>query len=160
MPLARIITLSDRALTDPAEARALPIVAAALQVLGFNCGEVVVGQDAEQLRPALAGALAEADLVVTCGGTGVRPGDCAEQVTRELGPDEVPGVMEEIRRRGAGHTPAALLSRGVCGVVTAGARRVVVLNVPSSRGGARDAMSVLAEVWPHLARDLAGGERV
>uniref|UniRef100_UPI003734D3D3 MogA/MoaB family molybdenum cofactor biosynthesis protein n=1 Tax=Luteococcus sp. TaxID=1969402 RepID=UPI003734D3D3 len=138
MTRARIVVVSDRAVVDPDENRAGPILAEALERLGCTVQQQVVGADQRLVRVALTEAVAESDVVLTTGGTGIRPGDVVPDVTRELGLDELPGISEEIRRRGAAKTSVSLLSRAVAGLVTAAHGRVLVINAPSSRGGARD----------------------
>ena len=115
---------------------------------------------AEAVREALAAAVSVADIVVTTGGTGIRPGDCVVDETLALGLVELPGIAEEIRRRGAATTPVSLLSRAVAGLVERDGRRVFVLNAPSSRGGARDVAAVLGDVLTSLVRDLNGDTRL
>lgn len=159
MTRAHILVVSDRAVAHPDENRAGPILAEALERLGCTVQQQVVAAGEDQVRKALAGAVAQSDVVLTTGGTGIRPGDVVPDVTRELGLDELPGISEEIRRRGAAKTSVSLLSRAVGGLVTAPHGRVLVLNAPSSRGGARDVAAVLDELLPHLLRDLAGASR-
>lgn len=131
----------------------------ALEELGCDVTLTIVPPDVDSVRAALAQAIASADVVVTSGGTGVRPGDVVVDETLALGVVELPGIAEEIRRRGTARTPVSMLSRAVCGIVRDGERRVVVLNSPSSRRGAADATSVLGEVLHHLLRDLRGVSR-
>jgi molybdopterin biosynthesis enzyme MoaB len=54
----------------------------------------------------------------------------------------------------ANGVPAAALSRGVSG--TAG--RTLVVNVPGSTGGARDALTVLGPVLAHAVDQMRGGD--
>ncbi|GAA1379709.1 molybdopterin-binding protein [Luteococcus sanguinis] len=159
MTTAHLVVVSDRAVADPAENRAAPVVAGALTAQGIESSVSIVPNEPEQVRAALQAAVRMADLVITFGGTGVRPGDCVVDLTHELGLVELPGIAEEIRRLGAVRTPASLLSRGTCGLVADGSRPVLVLNCPSSRGGAKDVAQVLGQVLGHLLRDLEGTER-
>ena len=70
---------------------------------------------------------------------------------------ELPGIAEEIRRRGSEHTRLALVSREVAGLITAGVRRpVLVLAVPGSRGGVRDALGVVGDLIGYIL-DQADG---
>ncbi|HIW30367.1 MAG TPA: MogA/MoaB family molybdenum cofactor biosynthesis protein [Candidatus Luteococcus avicola] len=157
---AHLVVVSDRAATDPSENRAAPILEQALGELGTRVGTSIVANEPDEVRQALAAAVRTADVVITIGGTGIRPGDCVVDLTAELEPLELPGLAEEIRRRGAQRTAASLLSRGLCGLVADGQRRVLVVNSPSSRGGAQDVADVLGAVLEHLVRDLGGHERV
>lgn len=141
------------------ENRSGPTLVEALQELGCDVTLTTIPPDVDSVRAALAQAIASADVVVTSGGTGVRPGDVVVDETLALGVVELPGIAEEIRRRGMAKTPVSMLSRAVCGIVRDGERPVVVLNSPSSRKGAADAISVLGDVLHHLLRDLRGGSR-
>ncbi len=67
----------------------------------------------------------------------------------------MPGVAEAIRARGvANGIPTAVLSRGVAGLAGA----TLVVNLPGSTGGVRDALGVLAEVLPHALAQAHGGD--
>lgn len=159
MTTAHVLVCNDQALADPDENRAGPVLVAALEELGATVTTSVVGTSASRVRAALRLAVARHDVVVTCGGSGMRPDDHVVDETLALGLAELPGIAEEVRRRGAASTGASLLSRGVAGVVERDDHRCLVVNAPSSRGGARDVAAVLADVWPHLVRDLAGDPR-
>ncbi|MEO6990885.1 MAG: gephyrin-like molybdotransferase Glp [Candidatus Baltobacteraceae bacterium] len=85
-----------------------PVLAAALAEFG---GEVVrvarVADDARALRAALAAALDEVDLVVTCGGASVGERDLVKPLARELG---VAFAFEAVALRPA--KPSAFGARG------------------------------------------------
>lgn len=156
---AQIIVVSDRALSDPDENRAGPVIAAALEAAGCDVVTSIVGSDAESVAQALRAAVATARVVITTGGTGIRPGDVVSDQTAALGLLELPGIAEEIRRRGAAKTGVALLSRAHAGLVETPKGRVFVLNAPSSRGGATDVAELLTELLTDLLRDLDGRPR-
>jgi len=116
-------------------------------------GPVVVG-DGEPVGSVLEAALDwGVDAVVTTGGTGVSPTDQTPEVTAPLLDRELPGIAEELRRRGVASTPTAVLSRGLVGV----AGRTFVVNLPGSRGGVRDGLAVLDDLLDHVVDQLAGG---
>ncbi|MBB1483877.1 MogA/MoaB family molybdenum cofactor biosynthesis protein [Tessaracoccus sp. MC1865] len=158
---AAVITCSDRAFADVYEDRSGPVAVLALREAGFDTPDpVIVPDDPEQIRLAVASAVdAGARVVVTSGGTGVSPTDITVEITRDLIAYEVPGLMEEVRRRGAERQPLALLSRGVAGVLALpDAKRALIINAPGSRGGVRDTMAVVGPLLGHIVDQLDGAD--
>ncbi|WP_353112686.1 MogA/MoaB family molybdenum cofactor biosynthesis protein [Microbacterium sp.] len=151
---ATVVVVSTRAAAGVYEDRTGPMIRAWLRERGFTADDPVIVADAD-VAAALRAALATApDLLLTTGGTGVSPDDRTPEATRDLLDAELPGLPEELRRRGAANTPTALLSRGLAGV----SGRTVVMNLPGSTGGVRDGLAVLGDVLDHLLDQLAGGD--
>ena len=92
------------------------------------------------------------DLVLTTGGTGLGPRDNTPEATLDVAERNIPGLSEEMRRRGVEKTPTALLSRGV--VVSR--RRALILNLPGSPKGAVEALDVIAHLMSHALEVLHG----
>jgi molybdenum cofactor synthesis domain-containing protein len=93
--------------------------------------------------------------VLTTGGTGLTPTDRTPDVTRPLLDRDVPGIAEAIRAYGVAHgVPTAALSRGLAGV----AGDCLVINLPGSRGGVKDAMAVLEPVLVHAIEQVVGSD--
>ena len=149
---ATVLVVSTRASAGVYADETGPIIRAWLAERGFATGDPVVVADAS-VADALTAALDGApDLVLTTGGTGLSPDDRTPEATAALLDREIPGLMEELRRRGLAATPMALLTRGVAGV----AGRTVVMNLPGSRGGVRDGLAVLDPILDHLLAQLRG----
>ena len=153
---ALVITISTRAAAGVYPDKSGPIIAAALDDLGFAVAGPVVVPDGEAVGATLRDAVAAGHaVVITTGGTGLTPGDHTPEQTRSVVQREVPQLAAAIARYGADHgVPTAVLSRGVAGV----ADRTLIVNLPGSSGGARDGMAVLAPVLRHAVSQLRGGD--
>ena len=157
---ACVITCSDRAAADVYEDRSGPILRDGLAALGFEVSApVILPDEAGLIAAAVEAAVAGgARVVLTTGGTGVGPRDVTVEATRPLLAYEVPGIAEAVRAAGLVKTPLSSLSRGVAGVIDADGRRAFVFNAPGSRGGARDALTVLGPLLGHIVDQLVGAD--
>ena len=153
---ARVITVSTRAAAGIWEDRSGPILVAGLAALGLQVEGPQVVPDGEAVADALREAVeAGIALVVTTGGTGLTPSDRTPEMTRTVVDREVPGIAEALRAYGAGHgIPTAVLSRGMAGL----AGRTLIVNVPGSPGGAKDALAVLEPILAHALEQVPGSD--
>ncbi len=152
---ARVVVASNRASAGVYADTSGPLIAGKLAELGCEVDEPVVVPDGTPVAEALRAAVADGvDVVVTSGGTGVNPSDRTPEATRVVLDYEIPGIAEAIRAYGAPTVPTAILSRGIAGV----AGRTLVVNLPGSRGGAKDGMAVLAPILAHTVDQLRGGD--
>ena len=153
---AVVVTCSTRAAAGVYPDRGGALLVETLRAWGADVPDPTVVPDGPAVAQALAAALATGpDLLLTTGGTGLTPTDGTPEATRPLLTREVPGVAEAIRARGVAHgIPTAVLSRGLSGL----AGRTLVVNLPGSTGGVRDALEVLAEVLPHALSQVHGGD--
>ena len=152
---ARVIVASNRAAAGVYEDTSGPVLVAGLRELGCEVGEPVVVPDGPRVEDALRTALADGmDAVITSGGTGISPTDKTPEMTRRVLDYEIPGIAEAIRAHSLAKVPTAALSRGLAGV----AGRTLIVNLPGSKGGARDGLAVLGPVLGHAVDQLRGGD--
>ena len=153
---ATVVCASNRAAAGVYEDTTGPLIVEALAGLGFEVTGPLVVPDGEPVGRAVREAVeAGARAVLTTGGTGLTPTDLTPEVTRPLLDREVPGIAEAIRAYGVAHgVPTAALSRGLAGV----SGRALVVNLPGSRGGVKDALAVLTPVLVHAVEQVAGSD--
>jgi molybdenum cofactor synthesis domain-containing protein len=153
---AAVVVASNRAAAGVYEDATGPVIVAWLREHDFDCGEPVVRPDGEPVGEAIAAAVAAgARVVLTTGGTGLTPTDLTPEVTRPLLDAEIPGLAEAIRAYGVSKgVPTAVLSRGLAGRVGS----CLVVNLPGSRGGVKDATAVLEHVLVHAVEQVVGSD--
>ena len=153
---AEVVVASNRAAAGVYEDATGPVLVEFLRELGFVVDAPVVVPDGEPVGAAIAAAAdGGARVVLTTGGTGLTPTDRTPEVTRALLDFEVPGIAEAIRAYGVQQgVPSAVLSRGLAGVVGS----CLVVNLPGSRGGVKDAIAVLRPVLVHAAEQVGGSD--
>jgi molybdenum cofactor synthesis domain-containing protein len=153
---ARVIVASNRAADGVYEDTSGPLLVAGLLALGCEVDATpTVVRDGEPVRAAIEAAMNDGmDVVVTSGGTGINPSDRTPDVTQDLLDYEIPGIAEAIRAHSRAAVPTAALSRGRAGV----AGRTLVVNLPGSRGGARDGLAVLGPILGHAVDQIRGGD--
>lgn len=153
---AGVVVASNRASAGVYADTTGPLLTAFLAELGFGVGDPAVVADGEPVGQAIRGFVeAGARVVLTTGGTGLTPTDLTPEVTRPLLDREVPGIAEAIRAAGvAKGVPTAMLSRGLAGL----AGTCLVVNLPGSRGGVKDAIEVLRPVLRHAVEQSVGSD--
>ena len=153
---AVVICASTRAATGVYEDRTGPLIVAALREWGYEVDDAIVVADGHPVAEVLALALGTGPAVVlTTGGTGISPTDATPEMTEPFIEREVPGIAEAIRAAGvAKGVPTAMLSRGLAGV----SGGTLIVNLPGSTGGVRDALEVLAGILSHAVDQIRGGD--
>lgn len=89
-------------------------------------------------------------VVLTVGGTGVRPTDWAPEATRDVIEKEIPGIGEAMRLESLKKMRTAMLSRGTAGI----RGKTLIVNLPGSTRGARENFSVLAPILEHTVQKI------
>lgn len=150
---AQVVIASTRASDGTYEDRTGPLLVDWLCGRGLDVGKDLVA-DGPEVGAAIARALeTDTDVIITSGGTGISPSDVTPEQTAPFIERQMPGVLEAVRRLGAGTSPAAVLTRGLAGM----AARSFVVNLPGSRGGVRDGITVLDPILDHLLEQRDGG---
>lgn len=155
--VARVLTVSDRSAAGLREDRGGPLAVSLLREAGFTCDDArVVPDGADSVERALRALAAKGPgLLVTTGGTGIAPTDRTPEGTARVLDRELPGIAEELRRRGLADTPLSVISRGLAGIVDPG---TLVVNLPGSTRAVASGIAVIAEIAPHVLDQLAGGD--
>lgn len=154
---AAVITVSDGCARGKRKDLSGPAVASELELAGFEVMvRVTVPDEPADLEDALRRAAQEARLIVTTGGTGIGPRDITPEATRAVCDRLIEGIPELMRREGLRETPMAVLSRGLCGTISAPQGGALVLNLPGSPAGAVSSLRAALPVLPHALDLLAG----
>jgi molybdopterin adenylyltransferase len=150
-----ILTISDSVSRGERDDRSGPALVARCRELGWTITSALLVSDdpttlCNQMRTiADSGSV---DVLLTTGGTGVGPRDVTPEATLEIADRVIPGLAEEIRRKGAEKTPTAVLSRGVAAI----RNRTIIINLPGSPKGAVESLNAIADLLPHAVEVLHG----
>lgn len=153
---AAVITCSNRSAAGDRPDESGELLTALLMEHGHQVVfRRVVADDVDAIRDAVRTAVKDgARLVLTTGGTGITPTDVTPEAVQPLLEKEVPGIAETLRLASRDRIPTSVLSRGVAGVVG----RSLVVTLPGSPGGVRDAMTILAPLVQHAVDQIGGGD--
>ena len=150
-----VLTISDSVSRGEREDLSGPAVVAFCRGLQWEIVATLrVSDDLDAVRTQLC-ELADSgrvDVVLTTGGTGIGPRDNAPEATRAVADRVIPGIAEEMRRKGLEKTPTAVLSRAVA----ASRGKTLFVNLPGSPKGATESIEAVAHLLPHAVRVLHG----
>lgn len=146
-----IITLSDRAYRgeykDLSGPRISEIVQEYFEPLLMKCTvtEVIIPDEAEELRNIITVSGSTFNIIFTTGGTGIGPRDITVDVIKPLLTKEIPGIMEFIRVKYGTEKPNALLSRGVAGLIG----NTLIYTLPGSVRAVAEYMEEIVKTLQH-----------
>jgi molybdopterin adenylyltransferase len=148
-----VITISDRASRGEYEDRSGPAVEQEVRSRFPDAvvSRYIVADETDRILGAL-NRFAEADFILTTGGTGISPRDVTPEATRGFCDRELPGVSEALRAESARETPYAMLSRGYAGLHGS----TIVVNFPGSLAAVRLCMKVLSPIMEHAISMVRG----
>lgn len=155
---AKVISVSTRAASGIWQDTSGRLIVEKLTSLGLNCAAVEVIADGVAVKNSLLKAVDQNfDLVITTGGTGHSQTDFTPEMTEQVIERDSPGISEAIRAYGISQGVFhSALSRAIAGIRA----NTLIINVPGSIGGARDAMVVLQQILPHALDQLRGGDHL
>jgi len=146
-----IITLSDRASRGEYEDLSGPMINQMVQEyfepldFRFSVTDVIIADDAEELKNILTDSGKDYNIIFTTGGTGIGPRDITVDTVRPLLSKEIPGIMEFIRVKYGAEKPNALLSRGVAGIIG----NSLIYTLPGSVKAVKEYMTEILKTLEH-----------
>jgi molybdopterin adenylyltransferase len=150
-----VLTISDSVAKGEREDLSGPAVVAQCRGLAWEVTSALISSD----DPAdIRGQLREiadsgrVDLILTTGGTGLGPRDNTPEATEAIADIKIPGIPEQMRRKGIEHTPTAVLSRGIAVI----RHKTLIVNLPGSPKGAVESLDAVALLLPHALKVLHG----
>ncbi|MCZ6802163.1 MAG: MogA/MoaB family molybdenum cofactor biosynthesis protein [Nitrospirae bacterium] len=113
----------------------------------------VVSDEREEIKNALLATIhtQHPHVVLTVGGTGVRPTDWAPEATRDVIDKEIPGIGEAMRLESLKKVRTAMLSRGTAGIKNS----TLIVNLPGSAKGAQENLGVLLPILEHTVEKIS-----
>jgi molybdopterin adenylyltransferase len=145
-----IITISDRAAAGEYEDLGGPALRDEAVRRGWTVSaEAVVPDEVARIQEAVRAFAAQGcGLILTTGGTGIAPRDVTPEAIRGLLRVELPGFGEAMRAGSLAHTPNAILSRALAGVV----ERSLVIALPGKPTGAVECLGFVAGAVEHAVK--------
>ena len=100
-------------------------------------------------------ATGRSSVILTLGGTGVRPTDWVPEATRGVIEKEIPGIAEAMRAESLKKVRTAMLSRGIAGIKD----QTVIINLPGSAKGVKENCEVVFPLLEHLVHKMGHAEQ-
>jgi molybdopterin adenylyltransferase len=146
-----IITLSDRAYRGEYEDLSGPRVKDKITEFFTSAGWIyniktaLIADEADTLKGLIKEAGCVSNIIITTGGTGIGPRDITVEIVKPLLTKEIPGIMEFIRVKYGTEKPAALLSRGVAGIIG----KSLIYTLPGSVRAVDEYMTEILKTLKH-----------
>jgi molybdenum cofactor synthesis domain-containing protein len=127
------------------------------QYLGDNEIQIVayeiVADDRKEIRECLLSICTTVtpQVILTIGGTGVRPNDWAPEATRDVIEKEIPGIAEAMRAESLKKVKTAMLSRGTAGILGS----TIIVNLPGSPKGAKENLATFLPILDHTVEKVS-----
>jgi molybdopterin adenylyltransferase len=150
-----ILTISDKSSRGEREDESGKVIRELLAALNVHLVKYDVVPDE---REVISEKLVEwadkegVDLIITTGGTGLSPRDVTPEATLAVLDRMAPGFAEAMRVESLKKTPAAMLSRAVCGI----RGWSLIINLPGSPRAVRECLEVILPALPHAMEVLKG----
>jgi molybdopterin adenylyltransferase len=152
-----VITVSDRANRGEYEDKSGPVLKNNLQEYFSNNGRQIsienkiVPDEGTLLKNTILESInANADIIITTGGTGIGPRDITPETIRPLLHKEILGIMEMIRVKYGMQFPNALISRGIAGTIN----KTLVYTLPGNPKACREYLDEILPTVEHSLRML------
>lgn len=97
----------------------------------------------------------KADIVITLGGTGTRPGNVVPEVTMQKIAARLHGLETQVLLKGLQSSLKAGLCRGLIGVTQFGHPTQLIINSAGSRGAVRDTLEVVLPLIGDIFRECS-----
>lgn len=114
-----------------------------IQILAYE----IVADDRKEIRECLLSVCSTVapQVILTLGGTGVRPTDWTPEATRDVIEKEIPGIAEVMRAESLKKVKTAMLSRGIAGIRGS----TIIVNLPGSPKGAKENLATFLPILDH-----------
>jgi molybdenum cofactor synthesis domain-containing protein len=150
-----VITLSDSGFAGKRVDESGPLVRDLLVRAGYTVVLYKLLPDEQAELSACLQALcdhAQADLVLTTGGTGFSPRDTTPEATLDIAERVVPGISEVMRAYSLQKTDRAMLSRSVAVI----RKQTLIINLPGSPRAAQENLECILPALEHGLAILSG----
>jgi len=145
---ASVLTFSDRSARGERKDVSGPLIIKLIEASGWSVSDYrIIPDDRADIEKNLMEIADqdEVDLILTTGGTGMAPRDCAPEATAAVIDRPAPGFAEAMRIASLKITPHAMLSRATAGI----RGKVLIINLPGSPKAARENLQVILPTLKH-----------